>query len=145
MSLHELLGRIRVAGEREQADPVIAPLLGLVREICQGQDLRDAPTFHGKRYLTGESCCDGTLFITRTRFWGAAPDGALEGALQKALYAIMRVEQDMDALNRLAGAMERLVDLISQEGDTREAACRVALEWLEAVSKARRVTGRGVR
>lgn len=104
-------------------DPAYALLLALARGNCP----------YGGQHSKHVSCY-GTGYLTRTAYWQAAPDGALEGSFQKALWPIIRTSVQT-ALEREAveDLLARLESLGSRQGDTRQNAVELVLEWLTGV------------
>ena len=107
-------------------DPAYAPLLALVREerniICV-----DLTCFADGKYRGGlrKDHLHPEL-VTRTAYWEAAPNGALEGALIKALSPLASISGD-PADNLVAS----LGHLLWRQDDTRLAALEAVEAWLK--------------
>ena len=112
----------RCDGKGHYFNPALAPLLALVSYVPP--------------LLQEEGCTCGTCresdFEARLRYWETALDGALEGALIKAL-GRMKQEHHPDSQDfaTLARTRFKLLHLLMETGDTRLAACEAVEAWLK--------------
>lgn len=125
-------------------DPQYAHLLGLVRHACPG--VKASLKFDaGEEALSIEEACDAALhrlrpcelgcrdtgFITSTVYWERAPEGALEGALVKVLFAMWRKDEMSNPPSRVWSTAWEVDRICWDTGDTRIEAATAVLAWVK--------------
>jgi len=111
-NLAELIEEVRNLA-KAKADPAYAPLLALMRDECQG-------------HRGGQS-----HYHSRTAYWRAAPNGAIEGSLIMVLqHGLINGELgDSTKLLKLIMDLKLLFQCIS---DTRIEALEAMRDWLRS-------------